>query len=103
MGRSKNNTSMKDNSSQTELTDENTKLEEVILAEVMADHFINEMIKLKVSIETYKRRFQANSDNYQQLYFDKKELLILKYLSHLERSEKECFVSFLKNFNLYIL
>ena len=98
MIRSKNNKTPTDKSNQATLADELIKLENTLLAEAIADHLINDLIKLKVSIEIHKRSYHGDKSICKQLYLQKKEL-VSKYLSSRDGQEKEqfvlfCFVSF---------
>ena len=93
MIRSNNNKTPNDNSNQDALSDEFIKLEDTLLAEAIADHLINDLFKLKVSIEIYKRSYLGDKSICKQLYLGKKKL-ISKYLSSREDQEKEQFVHF---------
>ena len=70
------------------------RFEDAILADVIVDHLISELNKLKDSISISKNSYGLLvKDLYRQMYTQKKEL-ISKYINVMNEHEKEQFVNF---------
>ena len=78
-----------------------TTLDDMMITEVMMNHFVNSLGRLKDSIERHKKRLRLFHGSYRQIYHEKRDLMN-QYLKCRDWDEKEQLIKELVDKNLFI-